>query len=356
MREESLSFLKALLSAPSPSGYEQPAQRVWREYVRPFADEVTTDRHGNAIACINPGGSPRVMLAGHCDELGFLINYINENGFLHFLPIGGHDVGIVPGRRVVIHTANGPVKGVIGKRAIHLMTPKERENPEPAFEKYWMDIAVKDRDEAKRLVAIGDPVTYDLAYEELRNGIAISRGFDDKAGSFVVAEALRLIAEKRESLQAAVYAVSTVQEEIGLRGAHTSAFGIDPDVGVAVDVTHATDSPDMDKRKTGEVNLGGGPSITRGANINPVVYERLVEAAKKNGFAYQVEGEPRGTGTDANAIQLTRAGVAAGLVSLPLRYMHTTVEMAALRDFEQAAELLTTFCLDLTPGASFIPE
>jgi len=356
MQDASLSFLKELLEAPSPSGFEQPAQRVWREYVKQFADTVTTDRHGNAIASINPKGKPRVMLAGHCDELGFMVNYINDQGFLHFLPIGGHDVGIIPGRRVLIHTKNGAVKGVIGKRAIHLMTEDERKNPKPKIEDYWIDIAVKDKDEAKKLVSIGDPVTYTVAYEEMRNGFAISRGFDDKAGAFTVAEALRLIAEKRKRLKAAVYAVSTVQEEVGLRGAHTSAFGIDPDIGVAVDVTHATDSPDMDKRKTGEVNLGGGPAIARGANFNPLVFDRLVEAAKKNNLPYQLEGEPRGTGTDANAIQLTRAGVAAGLVSLPLRYMHTTVEMLALSDVEQAAQLLSTFCLDLKPGTNLIPE
>jgi len=356
MREESLSFLKALLEAPSPSGYEQPAQRVWRDYVSSFADTVTSDRHGNAIAAINPGGKPRVMLAGHCDELGFMINYINDQGFLNFLAIGGHDVAIVPGRRVTIHTANGPVKGVIGKRAIRLMTQQERDDPKPKIEGYWIDIAVKSKDEAKELVAIGDPVTYNVAFEELRNGIAVSRAFDDKAGAFVVAEALRLIAENRADLKAAVYAVSTVQEEVGLRGAQTSAFGIDPDVGIAVDVTHATDSPDMDKRKAGEVNLGGGPAISRGANISPIVFDRLVDAAKKNEIAYQVEGAPRGTGTDANVIQLTRSGVATGLVSLPLRYMHTTVETIALSDMEQSARMLATFCADLTPDTSLIPQ
>jgi endoglucanase len=329
---------------------------VWREYVSKFADTVTTDRHGNAIAAINAGGKPRVMLAGHCDELGFMINYISDQGFLNFLPIGGHDVAIVPGRRVTIHTANGPVKGVIGKRAIHLMTQQERDDPKPKFEGYWIDIAVKSKDEAKELVAIGDPVTYNVAYEELRNGVAISRAFDDKAGAFVVAEALRIAAENRGALQAAVFAVSTVQEEVGLRGAQTSAFGIDPDVGIAVDVTHATDSPDMDKRKAGEVNLGGGPAISRGANISPIVFDRLVASAKKSEIPYQVEGAPRGTGTDANAIQLTRSGVATGLVSLPLRYMHTTVETIALSDVEQSAQMLASFCLDLTPDVSLTPQ
>lgn len=360
MRAKSLSFLKEILSAPSPSGYEQPVQRIWKQYVSSFADEVSTDLHGNAIAAINPAGSPRIMLAGHCDELGFQINFINDQGFLHFQPIGGHDLGIVPGRRVLIHTKNGPVKGVLGKRAIHLMTPDERESPKkPQVEQFWIDIAVKDKKEAEELVAVGDPVTYTDAYEEIRNGIAVSRGFDDKAGAFVVAEVLRQIAEKRDSLSAAVFGVSTVQEEIGLRGATTAAHGVNPHVGIAVDVTHATDSPDMDKRKAGDVKLGGGPVITRGPNVNPVVYDRLVAAAKQRddgAFGYQLDAAPRGTGTDANAIQLARAGVATGLVSIPLRYMHTTVEMAALNDLEATSDLLADFCIGVRPDTSFVPE
>ncbi len=361
MRKKSLAFLKSMLAAPSPSGYEQPVQRLWRKYVGEFADEVTTDLHGNVIAALNPGGSPRIMLAGHCDELGFQINYIGKQGFLHFNAIGGHDLGIVPGRRVVIHTSNGPVKGVIGKRAIHLITPEERSKPKkPEIEKYWIDIAAKDENEANELVTVGDPVTYDVEFDELRNGLATSRAFDDKAGAFVVAETLRALAADRDSLSAAVYAVSTVQEEVGLRGAHTSAYGIDPTVGIAVDVTHATDSPDMDKRKSGDIKLGGGPVITRGANVNAVVYDQLLAAASGGDgtkpVAHQLDASPRGTGTDANAIQLTRAGVAAGLVCLPLRYMHTTVEMIALSDIENSAELLARFCRGADGETSFIPK
>ena len=353
MRTESLEFFKSMLEAPSPSGYEQPVQRLWREYVGQFADEVKSDRHGNAIGVINPGGSPRVMFAGHADELGFLINYINDDGYLHFKPIGGHDLAIVPGRRVTVHTASGPVPGVIGKRAIHLMTPKERENPEPKAEKYWIDIAAKDKADAESLVTIGDPVTYLESFTELRNGIVTSRAFDDKAGSFIAAEVLRLLSERRSELKAAVYCVSTVQEEIGLRGATTSAFGIDPDAGVAVDVCHATDSPDMDKRIAGDIKLGSGPSFTRGPNINAVVFDKLVEAAKAADCPYQLEGNPRGTGTDANAIQLTRAGVATGLLGIPLRYMHTPVETAALSDIENSAKILAEFSVLVGPDTAF---
>ena len=356
MRKESLEFFKSILEAPSPSGYEQPVQRLWREYVGKFADEVKSDRHGNAIGVINPGGSPRIMFSGHADELGFLINYINDDGYLHFKPIGGHDLSIVPGRRVIVHTSSGPVPGVIGRRAIHLMTPKERESPEPKVEKYWIDIAAKDKEEAQSVVTIGDPVTYLESFTELRNGIVTSRAFDDKAGSFVVAETLRLLSERKGELKAAVYGVSTVQEEIGLRGATTSAFGIDPAAGVAVDVCHATDSPDMDKRIAGEIKLGAGPSITRGPNINAIVFDKLVAAAKAAGSDYQLEGNPRGTGTDANAIQLTRAGVAAGLIGLPLRYMHTPVETVSLADVENSAKILAEFSIGIAADETFILE
>lgn len=352
MNEQSLSFLKALVEAPSPSGFEQPAQRVWRAYVAAYADEVRTDLHGNCIAVKNKGGSPRILLAGHCDELGFMIKYINDEGFLFFDTIGGFDVGIIPGRRVHIHTKNGPVLGVLGKRAIHLMSPEDRKKV-PELHDLWIDIGAKDKKEAESLVSVGDPATYAVGFEQLRGDLYTSRGFDDKAGSFVVAEVLRLLEGRR--FAGAVHAVSTVQEEVGLRGAHTSTYGVDPKVGVAVDVTHATDSPDMDKRKVGEIKLGAGPVISRGANINPVVERMLIQAAQEEGIPYQLEAAPRGTGTDANAIQLSRAGVATGLVSIPLRYMHTSVEVLSLQDLENVAKLLAAFVARVEESTDFTP-
>ena len=352
MEKDSFAFLKALVEAPSPSGFEQPAQKVWRQYVSPYADRVETDLHGNCIAVKNEQGSPRVLLAGHCDELGFMVQYINDEGFIYFRTIGGFDLNIIPGRRVQIHTKNGPVFGVTGKKAIHVMTEEERKKKVELHE-LWIDIGAKDKKEAESLVSVGDPITYAVGMEELRGDLYVSRGFDDKAGAFAVGEALRLLAGK--ALSAAVYAVSTVQEEIGLRGAHTSAFGVNPKVGIAVDVTHATDHPDMDKRKVGDIRLGGGPVIARGANINPVVERLLIQAAQEEGIPYQLEGEPGGTPTDANAIQLTRAGVATGLVSIPLRYMHTAVEMLSLKDLENVAKLLAAFVARVNDGVDFRP-
>ncbi len=219
-----------------------------------------------------------------------------------------------------------------------------------------MDIGVKDGEEAKKLVRIGDPVTFKLEVREMRNGLINAPGIDDKVGAWTVMEALRLVSERKSELKAAVFAVSTVQEEVGLRGAITSAFGIAPQVGIAVDVTFATDHPATDKRQTGEIKLGAGPVIYRGPNINPVVFRRLVSAADENGIPYQLAGASRPTGTDANAIQISRSGVATGLISVPNRYMHSPVEVVALSDLENAAKLIAAFILTLTPDDDFTPR
>lgn len=353
MRQESLDFLRNMLEKPSPSGYEQPVQEMWRTYTRAFADNVHTDVHGNSIGVINPQGTPRVLFAGHCDEIGFMVRYIDDKGFLYFGAIGGFDETIIPGRRVTIHTVNGSVPGVIGKAPIHLIKTEDRKKGAEITD-LWIDICARDKKEAESLVAIGDPVTYRYDFMQVRDDYYTARGFDDRIGSFIVAEILRELADST-ALKASVYSVSTVQEEIGLRGAHTSAYGIDPQVGVATDVTFATDHPGLDQKHFGDIRLGAGPVIARGPNINPRVFDLLTETAKKNNIPYQVEGIPKSTGTDANAIQLTRAGVASGLVSVPLRYMHTPVETLCLSDVEYAVKLMAAFAEAVTPDMKFIP-
>lgn len=353
MRAESLQFLRNLMLAPSPSGFEQPAQRVIREYVERFADEVRVDVHGNLIAVKNPDKEPRIMLAGHCDQIGLMVRYIDDNGYIFFAPIGGIDANILTGQVMIVHTKTGPVKGVIGRKAIHIMDADERKKA-PKMEDLWLDIGAKDKKAAEKRVAIGDPITFDLSFNELDRDLVASQGFDDKMGSFTVMEALRLVS--RRKLNCGVYAVATVQEEVGLRGATTSAFGIDPHVGIAVDVTHASDYPECKKKQTGDIKVGGGPVISRGANINPVVERMLVDVAETQKIPYQMSGEPRATGTDANPIQLTRAGVAAGLVSVPNRYMHTPVEVIALGDLENTAKLLAGFLEAVGPETDFTPR
>ena len=352
MKKDSLDFLKALLEVPSPSGFEQPVQKIWRERMKQYADEISTDVHGNAIAALNPKGKPRVMLAGHCDEIGFMVKYINDEGFVYFAAIGGVDSAIVPARRVKIFTEKGIVHGVVGRKAIHMLDQEERKKVLD-MHKLWIDIGAKDKKEAQKMVSIGDPIIFDVDFLPLPNGLAVGRGFDDRVGSFAVGETLRILATKKP--KAAVYAVSTVQEELGMRGGRTSAFGIAPDVGIAVDVGNASDYPDADKQKAGEMKLGSGPVIVRGANINPVVGKGLVAAARKAKIPYQMLGAPRATGTDANVIQITRGGVAAGLVSVPNRYMHTPVEMISLDDLDNVSKLLAEYIMGLSPRTDFTP-
>jgi endoglucanase len=352
MQEQSLAFLKRLVEAGGASGYEQPIQQIFREQVRPLCSDVSTDVMGNNIAVLNPAGAPRLMFAGHADEIGFLVRYINDEGFIYFALVGGWDAEIVIGQRVTIHTVAGPVRGVIGKRAIHLMDEEDRKK-KSELHTLWIDIGVNNREEAEKVVAIGDSITMAAGFERLQGDVAVAKSFDDRMAVFVVAETLRLL--QGQALQAAVYGVSTVQEEIGLRGATTSAFGVDAQVGVAIDVCHACDYPDADKRKVGDIAIGRGPVISRGANINPRVFDLLVAAAREEKIPHQIEAAPRGTGTDANAMQLSRAGMATGLVSVPLRYMHSPVEVLSLQDLENACRLCAAFATRVTADKSWTP-
>jgi putative aminopeptidase FrvX len=353
MDNESFEFLRALQETPSPSGFEQPVQRIVRQRMEPVADEIRTDVNGNCIVALNPKGTPRVMLAGHCDQIGLMIQYITDEGYIHFASIGGTDAAILPGACLTVHTKNGPVEGVIGRKPIHLMKPEERDKAKIELTDLWLDIGAKNRADAQKRVAIGDPITFKLGLQRLGADLVASPGLDDKVGTFVVMQALRLAA--RRSPACAILAVSTVQEELGLRGAHTACFGIEPAVGIAVDVSHATDYPGGEKKVMGDITLGKGPIIEVGANINPVVGDLLFKTAQKHRIPHQRCGAPRATGTDANAIQISRAGVAAGLISVPNRYMHTPVEIVSLRDLDNAAKLLAETCLQITDKMDFIP-
>jgi putative aminopeptidase FrvX len=356
MRDETYRFLEELVAAPSPSGYEQPAQRVFRSYVGSFA-EVTTDVMGNVIGSI-PGvgdGLPRVMLVGHSDEIGFQVKYVDDKGFIFFGAIGGVDPHLTPGKRVHVHTANGPLLGVIGKRPIHLMEPKDRETV-VKLDSQYIDIGAADRQEVEALVRVGDPVTFEGCLERLLGDRVASRGFDDKAGSFVVAEVLRQVAEQGASLPVDLYGVSSVQEEVGLRGGTTSCYSINPDVGICVEVDFCTDQPDVERKHNGDVALGKGPILPRGANINPALFDLLAETAAAEGIPVQFTGIPRATGTDANVMQISRGGVATALVKIPLRYMHTPVEVLSLSDVENAIRLITAALARVRDKGLFIPK
>jgi putative aminopeptidase FrvX len=345
-------FLVKLLETPSPSGYEAQIQGVVRDYVSDFADEVNTDVHGNVIACRNPGAPLRVMLAGHCDQIGLLVTQIDEFGFIYTQTIGGWDPQQLIGQRMTIWAESGPIPAVIARKPIHLLTPEERKQVVKK-EDLWLDIGAKDQEEAASLVTIGDPVTLQLGYQELRNNLANAPGMDDRTGLWVVIEALR---RAGGNLHCALYSVSTVQEEIGLRGAQTSAYGIDPHVGIGVDVTHATDCPTIDKRQQGDIAVGKGPVIFRGPNMNPVVTGRLRSVADEHEISYQLSAIGRAASNDTNALQITRAGVATGLVALPNRYMHSAVEVISLDDIDRAADLLAAFATSLSGDDDFTPR
>jgi endoglucanase len=307
------------------------------------------DALGNRIATLNPAGDPTLMLAGHMDELGLIITYVNKDGFVYFDTIGGHDRTVISGRRVVIQTAGGPVKGVTGKRAIHLMDEADRKKV-PEIHEIWIDIGARSKKEALARVSIGDAATYDHEFELIHGTIGTARAFDNKVGAYIVGETLVRLSRDARKPAARVVSVATSQEEIGVRGATISGYTVDPQVALVVDVGHATDHPDCDNRKYGETRLGGGPIICRGPNINHKVFERLVKAAAKLKIPYQVESDPRPTGTDARAIQVGRGGVATGLVSIPLRYMHTPSEVVDLEDVERCVKLFAEFARGIAKG------
>ena len=343
------AFLSELLHARSPSGYESEAQAVFDRHVKPAADTYANDALGNRIATLNPAGDPVLMLAGHMDELGLLITYVNKDGFIYFDTIGGHDRTVISGRRVIIQTASGPVKGVTGKRAVHLMDEADRKKV-PEIHEIWIDIGAKSKKDALTRVAIGDVATYDHELELIHGSIGTARAFDNKVGAYIVGETLIRLARDKKPLAARVVSVATSQEEIGTRGAITATYAVTPHIAIAIDVGPATDHPDCDNRKYGETKLGGGPIICRGPNINPKVYQKLLAAAKKARIPIQFEADPRPTGTDARAIQMGRGGVATGLISIPLRYMHTPSELVDLEDVERCVQLLVAFARALEKG------
>lgn len=342
-------FLVDLLDARSPTGHEFEAQVVIDQHVESRVDAYRKDTMGNRYATVNPSGDPSVLFAGHIDELGLIVTYIDDKGFVYFETLGGHDKSMISGRRVSILTKQGVVKGVTGKRAIHLMSAEDRKKV-PETHEIWIDLGVSNKAAADALVRIGDTAVYDQSFELIRGSVGVGRAFDDKAGAYAVLEAVLRLKKETRAFAAKVTAAATTQEEIGTRGAMTAAFSENPDFAIAVDVGHATDSPDCDPRKYGKFVQGGGPIICRGPNINPVIFDKIVACAEKNKIPYQLEADSRPTGTDARAIQVAQAGIATGLLSIPLRYMHTPSEMVDLEDIEHTVQLLVAFAKSLKQG------
>ncbi len=352
MREQSLQFLKTLVNTPSPVGHEVRGQRVWLDYAKQFAAESFSDAYGNCVAVLNKGGSPRLMLAGHADEIAMVVNYITDDGYVYVRKMGGVDAAITKAQRVVIHTRNGSIKGVVGNVAPHLM--KEEKDPKPPrIHDLFIDIGVGSRADAEKILRVGDPITLADEFDLLRNDLAVARAFDNRIGTFAVAEALRLLKESKTRLHAEVCAVSNVQEEVGLLGARQIAYSLKPDVALVVDVTHATDYPCINKPQHGDVKVGKGPTITHGGCNHPEVVNRIEAVAKAKKIPLQHEAMSNTSGTDTDAIFWTRGGIASALISLPNRYMHSPVEVVSLKDLEMIPELLAAFAQSLKKGEQF---
>jgi endoglucanase len=344
-------LLRTLLTSPGPSGYETAPARAWREAAEGFA-EVSGDALGSSVARVaGTGGGPLLAVVGHIDEIGLIVTHVSDEGFLHFVGVGGWDAQILVGQRVEVIARDGPLPGVIGKKPIHLLKEEDRKKVAEIRDLH-IDVGAKDGDEARSMVRVGDVAVIAAEPVELPNRRLTSRSLDNRLGAYVALEAARLVAEAGGAA-GDVAAVAPVQEEITFAGSRTTAFSLDPDVAIVVDVTHATDAPGIDPRELGKHELGSGPVIERGSIVSPAVFERLHEAAEAEGIGFTVAASSRSTGTDADAIHISRAGVPTGVVSIPLRYMHSPVEVVQLADVEAAARLIAAFARRLEAGASF---
>ncbi len=343
----SITFLKRLLDAPAPSGFETAAARAWRAEAETFAEKVTVDVAGNSMAEINVGGAVTIMLDGHIDEIGVIVQYIDDDGYIYIAPIGGWDPQVLVAQRIRFLGRDGDVLGVVGKKPIHLMKHDDRERASK-FADLWVDIGASKREEAEARLQVGDAGVIDSRSMDFPNGRLVSRSIDDRIGAFIVLEALRRYAAKPGA--ARVVAAATTQEEIAWHGggALVCAHCINPQIAIVVDVTFATDHPNIEKKEIGDHRMGGGPIISRGALISPVVHTLLRETAKQHGIAHAVHAVGRDTSTNADAIHIAREGVATGLVSIPNRYMHSPNEMVDLADVDNAATLIAEFCRSVT--------
>lgn len=353
---QDISFLERLLDAAGPSGFEFRAGRIWRAEASTFVEEVDLDATGNSFALLNSPGSPHVMLAGHIDEIGLQITHIDEDGYLYVAEIGGWDPQVLVGQRVTILGKSVELPGVIGKKAIHLMTTKEREKVSKT-QHLWVDVGASSRDEVVALgIRVGDPIVLAQSMVRLAGDRIASRAIDNRIGAFIVLEAVRMLSKDLPA--ARVTAVATAQEEIGQSGggARASAYQLEPDVAIVVDVTFSTDVPNVEKKELGEHKLGGGPVLSRGSSSHNSVFEMLATVAEEEGIPYTIQASPRSTRTDADGIHLTRGGVPTGLISVPNRYMHSPNEVVSINDLFSTARLIAAFVQRLQTETDFTPR
>jgi len=352
MRKESLAFLEELVNTPSPTSYETRGQRVWLNYAQQYADETSHDDYGNCVAILNKGGGPRIMLAGHADEIALSVNYIDENGYIWVKRMGGVDAIVSKAQRVTIHSSKGGVLGIIGNPPPH-MQKVDGEPKAPKITDLFIDIGCSSRTAAEKRVRIGDPITVNQNFEILHKDMAVARAFDNRIGTWAVAETLRLLSTSRKKLNAEICAVSNTMEEVGLFGARQIAYSLKPDIALVVDVTHATDYPGLNKQTHGDIKMGKGPTITHGICNHPEVVKRVEQVAAKTKIPLQHETVSATSGTDTDAVFWTRGGIPSALISLPNRYMHSPVEVVNLKDLEQIPKLMAGFSESVKKTDSF---
>lgn len=347
-------FLEELLITPSPTGFESAGQKVWKDYVSQFSDEVQADAYGSANARLNTSFDViTVMIEAHCDEIGMIVQHITDDGYIYINKLGGSDSTIARAKRVNIHTRDGIVSGVTGNTAIHLQDKKNGGGEQPAWKDIYVDIGASDKDEAQKMVQVGDPITYADEYEYLSDDILAGRALDNRIGGFIIAQVLKALNQRRDELAVNVVALNSVQEEVGGYGARMMSYRIEPDMALVTDVTHATDTPGINHKEHGQVELGNGPVVQHGGANHPKIVEFVEGISGNNEIDIQHEATSVRTGTDTDSIFYQKTGIPSALISLPLRYMHSPVETASMKDVESLISLMTESILSLSPDQTF---
>lgn len=350
--DNSMQFIKKYLDNASPTGHEISGQKIWLDYLKPYIDHHFVDPYGTAVGVINPDHPFKVVIEAHADEISWFVKYITADGFIHVCRNGGSDHMIAPSKRVNIHTKKGIVKGVFGWPAIHVRTPQNEKKPE--IETIWIDVHCKNKKEIEDLgIEIGSVCTYEDGFVEGNNGYWVARAHDNRMGGIMIAEVARLLKENKKKLPFGLYIVNSVQEEVGLNGATMIAQRLKPNVAICTDVTHDTTTPMMSKPAQGEASCGNGPVICVGPAVHNILREMIVQTARKNKLSYQLQAVSRFTGTDTDAFAFSNGGVPSALISLPLRYMHTTVETVHKKDVEHCIRLMYEVLLTITPKTNF---
>lgn len=332
-------YLTKVVDTPTPSGFEQEGQKLFERFANQYVDELFSDTLGNVVAHKKNPGKKKLMITAHIDEVGFMVKYIDENGMLYVVPIGGIDLMLLPGTRLAVHHGENSFLGVVGRKPIHLLNEKERVSF--SIEDTWLDLGFKSREHALQSVSVGDPVTFSTECVQMSDDFITTRSADNKIGSMIMLDLMRELHGCATDYD--IYYVSTVQEEIGLRGAMPAAVQIQPDIAIVVDATHATDYPNVNQKLCGDVRLGSGPSLCVSPDTDRSLIEQLKEAADKSGIPYQMEGHPNASGTEARAIQLQCKGIQTAIVSYPVRYMHSPSEVVSISDIKNCVALLKAF-------------